>query len=153
MADVVSPLTGTVARVERAVGAPVDAATTIVVVESMKMEYAVDAGTGGTLAEIRVAVGDAVQPGDVLAVVSEQAAATARGEDLVPAGEGGAGAGRPGPGATATRRACRCGSATRRRCRRRARSRSCSAAGLGRRRSRACRPPSPERSDRAARIA
>ena len=98
MADVVSPLTGTVARVERAVGARVDAATTIVVVESMKMEHAVDAGTGGTVAEIRVAVGDAVQPGDVLAVVSEQEAATAGGEDLVPAGEGGTGTGRPGPG-------------------------------------------------------
>ena len=98
MADVVSPLTGTVARVERAVGARVDTATTIVVVESMKMEYAVDAGTGGTVAEIRVEVGDAVQPGDVLAVVSEQEAATAGGEDLVPAGEGGTGTGRPGPG-------------------------------------------------------
>ncbi|HET9610981.1 MAG TPA: carboxyl transferase domain-containing protein [Acidimicrobiales bacterium] len=98
MADVVSPLTGTVARVERAVGARVDTATTIVVVESMKMEHAVDAGTGGTVAEIRVAVGDAVQPGDVLAVVSEQEAATAGGEDLVPAGEGGTGTGRAGPG-------------------------------------------------------
>jgi acetyl-CoA carboxylase carboxyltransferase component len=98
MADVVSPLTGTVARIERAVGAPVDAATTVVVVESMKMEHAVDAGTGGTVAEIRVAVGDAVQPGDVLAVVTEEAAATAGGEGPVPAGDGGAGAGLPVPG-------------------------------------------------------
>jgi len=69
MADVLSPLTGTVARVERPVGAAVDPATPVVVVESMKMEYAIDAGVDGTLAEVRVAVGDAVQVGDVLAVV------------------------------------------------------------------------------------
>ncbi|HEX6423759.1 MAG TPA: carboxyl transferase domain-containing protein [Acidimicrobiales bacterium] len=94
MADVVSPLTGTVARVERAVGAPVDAATTVVVVESMKMEYAVDAGTGGTIAEIRVAEGDPVQPGDVLAVVSEAAAPEAVGpEPPVPGDEGSGAAG------------------------------------------------------------
>ncbi|HEX6418687.1 MAG TPA: carboxyl transferase domain-containing protein [Acidimicrobiales bacterium] len=77
MAEVVSPLTGTVARVERAVGAEVGAGTTVVVVESMKMEYAVDAGVGGTVVEVRVAVGEAVQPGDVLAVVAEAVVAEA----------------------------------------------------------------------------
>ena len=71
MVDVVSPLTGTVARVERAVGAAVDPTTPLVIIESMKMEYAIDAGAGGTLAELRVAVGDPVQAGDVLAVVAE----------------------------------------------------------------------------------
>jgi acetyl-CoA carboxylase carboxyltransferase component len=71
MIVVVSPLTGTVARVERAVGAAVDSTTPVVIVESMKMEYVIDAGTDGTLAEVRVAAGDAVQPGDVLAVVAE----------------------------------------------------------------------------------
>ncbi len=35
------------------------------------MEYAIDAGADGTLAEVRVAVGDPVQAGDVLAVVAE----------------------------------------------------------------------------------
>jgi acetyl-CoA carboxylase carboxyltransferase component len=74
MADVLSPLTGTVARVELAVGAPVDTATAVLIVESMKMEYAIEAGVDGALAEIRVAVGDAVQVGDVLAVVAAGAA-------------------------------------------------------------------------------
>jgi acetyl-CoA carboxylase carboxyltransferase component len=71
MAEIVSSLTGTVARVEQAVGATIDPTATVVIVESMKMEYAVEAGVGGTLAELRVAVGDTVQPGDVLAVVAE----------------------------------------------------------------------------------
>jgi pyruvate/2-oxoglutarate dehydrogenase complex dihydrolipoamide acyltransferase (E2) component len=71
MVDIVSPLTGTVARVERAVGAAVDPTTPVVIVESMKMEYVIDAGADGTLAEVRVAAGDSVQAGDVLAVVAE----------------------------------------------------------------------------------
>jgi acetyl-CoA carboxylase carboxyltransferase component len=70
MAEVVSPLTGTVARVERAAGAPVTAATTVVILESMKMEYAIEAGVDGTVAEVRVAEGDAVRAGDLLAVVT-----------------------------------------------------------------------------------
>jgi len=71
MAEIVSPLTGTVARVEQVVGATVDVATTVVIIESMKMEYAIDAGAAGILTVVRVAVGDAVQAGDVLAEVSE----------------------------------------------------------------------------------
>jgi acetyl-CoA carboxylase carboxyltransferase component len=71
MVDIVSPLTGTVARVERAVGAAVDPTTPVVIVESMKMEYGINAGADGTLAEVRVAAGDSVQAGDVLAVVAE----------------------------------------------------------------------------------
>ena len=91
MADVRSPLTGTVARVERPVGAAVARSTPVVVVESMKMEYAVDAGIDGTVVEVRVTVGEAVQAGDVLVVVSEGAAA-ARGAEA-PAAAGGAAAG------------------------------------------------------------
>jgi acetyl-CoA carboxylase carboxyltransferase component len=75
MGDVVAPLTGTVARVERLPGAAVEAGTTVLVVESMKMEYAVEAGEAGTVADIRVAVGDAVQAGDLLAVVTPGAPA------------------------------------------------------------------------------
>ncbi|HEX5945370.1 MAG TPA: carboxyl transferase domain-containing protein [Acidimicrobiales bacterium] len=70
MAEIVSPLTGTIARVERAVGAAVDTGTTVVVVESMKMEYAIDAAGPGTVTDVRVSAGDAVQAGDVLVVVS-----------------------------------------------------------------------------------
>ncbi|MGH9235423.1 MAG: carboxyl transferase domain-containing protein, partial [Acidimicrobiales bacterium] len=71
MAEIVSPVTGTVARVEQVVGAAVDVATTVVIIESMKMEYAIDAGAAGTLTLVRVAVGDAVQAGDVVAEVRE----------------------------------------------------------------------------------
>ncbi|HZM39029.1 MAG TPA: carboxyl transferase domain-containing protein, partial [Acidimicrobiales bacterium] len=70
MAEVVSPLTGTVARIERAAGAAVDAGTTVVILESMKMEYAIEAGIAGTVAEVRVEAGDTVQAGDLLAVVT-----------------------------------------------------------------------------------
>jgi acetyl-CoA carboxylase carboxyltransferase component len=69
MAEVVSPLAGTVARIERTAGAAVVASTTVLVVESMKMEYAIEAGVSGTVAELRVAEGDAVKAGDLLAVV------------------------------------------------------------------------------------
>ncbi len=74
MADVLSPLTGTVARVEQAAGAAVDAGTTVLILESMKMEYAIEAGTSGTVTAVCVAAGDAIQVGDLLAVVSEIAA-------------------------------------------------------------------------------
>ncbi len=77
MVEIVSPLAGTVARIERAVGAAVDAGTTVVIVESMKMEYAIDAGAAGTVASVGVAVGDTVQPGDVLAVVDARPAPVA----------------------------------------------------------------------------
>jgi acetyl-CoA carboxylase carboxyltransferase component len=70
MAEVVSPLTGTVARIERAAGAAVDAGTIVVILESMKMEYAIEAGIAGTVAEVRVEAGDTVQAGDLLAVVT-----------------------------------------------------------------------------------
>jgi acetyl-CoA carboxylase carboxyltransferase component len=69
MVEVRAPLTGTVVRVVEP-GTPVAASTPVVVIESMKMEYAVDAGTDGTVAELRVAVGDTVQAEAVLAVVT-----------------------------------------------------------------------------------
>jgi acetyl-CoA carboxylase carboxyltransferase component len=77
MADVLSPLTGTVARVEQAAGAAVDAATTVLILESMKMEYAIEAGTRGTVTEVCVAAGDAIKVGDRLLVVVEVAAESA----------------------------------------------------------------------------
>jgi acetyl-CoA carboxylase carboxyltransferase component len=81
MAEVVSPLTGTVARIERPAGAAVEAGTTVVILESMKMEYAIEAGVAGTVAEVRVAAGDTVQAGDLLVVV----AATPAGGETSPA--------------------------------------------------------------------
>jgi acetyl-CoA carboxylase carboxyltransferase component len=68
--DVRSPMQGTVVRVERGVGQMVDATTPVVVVESMKMEYAVAAGVAGVVHDVQVKAGDAVRSGDVVAVVA-----------------------------------------------------------------------------------
>jgi biotin carboxyl carrier protein len=51
-------------------GAVLEAGDTILILESMKMEIPVLAETSGTLLDLRVSVGDVVQEGDVLAVVS-----------------------------------------------------------------------------------
>jgi acetyl-CoA carboxylase carboxyltransferase component len=104
MGEVVSPLTGTVARIERAAGTPVEAASTVVVIESMKMEYAIEAGVAGTVAEIRVAAGDAVQAGDLLAVVTAgPTASTAPARDGDRRAGGGTPASSPAPAEPADR--------------------------------------------------
>jgi biotin carboxyl carrier protein len=51
-------------------GAVLEAGDTILILESMKMEIPVLAETSGTLVDLRVSVGDVVQEGDVLAVLS-----------------------------------------------------------------------------------
>jgi acetyl-CoA carboxylase carboxyltransferase component len=77
MAEVVSPLHGAVVRVVTAPGERVESSSPVVVVESMKMEYVVEAGVAGTVGRIAVAPGDPVQSGDVLAVVEAREAAEA----------------------------------------------------------------------------
>jgi acetyl-CoA carboxylase carboxyltransferase component len=69
MVEVRSPLQGTVVRVAEA-GSTVRAATEVAVIESMKMEHSVEAPEAGTVAEVRVAAGDLVQAGDLLAVLA-----------------------------------------------------------------------------------
>jgi acetyl-CoA carboxylase carboxyltransferase component len=101
MAEVVSPLTGTVARIERPAGAAVDAGTTVVILESMKMEYAIEAGVAGTVAEVRVAAGDTVQAGDLLVVVTATPAAGAGAEVAQASGPAHAAGARPGVGVRA----------------------------------------------------
>lgn len=71
LVEVRSPLQGTVARVDHGVGSEVDPTTAVVVVESMKMEYPVGAGATGLVYDVRVQPGDAVQSGDVVAVVAQ----------------------------------------------------------------------------------
>ena len=68
MGEVRSPLQGTVVTVAEA-GDTVHATTTVVVIESMKMEHSVEAGVEGTIAEVLVVVGQQVAAGDVLARV------------------------------------------------------------------------------------
>jgi acetyl-CoA carboxylase carboxyltransferase component len=67
--EVRSPLSGTVVRVDVEAGGSVDAASPVAVIESMKMEYVIEAGVPGTVRAVMVSDGDPVQPGAVLAVV------------------------------------------------------------------------------------
>jgi biotin carboxyl carrier protein len=61
---------GTIVKVLVEVGATVDAGDALLVLEAMKMENQINAERSGTVAEIRVAAGDAVGTGDILAIIS-----------------------------------------------------------------------------------
>ncbi|WP_344068272.1 carboxyl transferase domain-containing protein [Nostocoides vanveenii] len=67
---ITSPLGGTVVAVLRHAGDVVAATSTVLVVESMKMEHPVAAGVAGTLVQVSPAVGDQVRVDDVLATVA-----------------------------------------------------------------------------------
>ena len=67
--DVEAHITGTVWKIEVAVGDEVDEGDTVVILESMKMEMPVEAEDAGTVAEIRCQEGQSVQEGEVLVVL------------------------------------------------------------------------------------
>ena len=69
MHEVVSPLQGRVVGVLVQTGADVHEGTTLVVIESMKMEHAVAAAVDGTVGEVLVGAGDGVRAGDPLLVL------------------------------------------------------------------------------------
>ncbi|HYF18110.1 MAG TPA: biotin/lipoyl-binding carrier protein [Ramlibacter sp.] len=62
-------VTGKVWKILVPPGSTVDAEDTILVVESMKMEIPVTTEKAGTLVELRVAEGDPVEDGQVVAVL------------------------------------------------------------------------------------
>jgi acetyl-CoA/propionyl-CoA carboxylase biotin carboxyl carrier protein len=64
-----APMQGTIVQVLVEVGAEVKAGQAVLVLEAMKMENQISAGKDGKVAEIRVAAGDSVGTGDILAVV------------------------------------------------------------------------------------
>jgi len=64
--SVVSPMQGTVLKVDVAEGDEVEAGTVICVVEAMKMENEIAAHRGGTVADVSVGPGDAVSSGQVI---------------------------------------------------------------------------------------
>ncbi len=65
-----APIPGKILRVEVKVGAKVeDSETVLCVLESMKMENPIMAPVSGTVKEVKVAAGQTVQAGDVLAVI------------------------------------------------------------------------------------
>jgi len=76
MLEVRSPLQGTIVRMA-APGSVVAVGAEVVVVESMKMEHAIEAPAAATVVELRVGEGDLVQVGDVLAVLEPSDAAGA----------------------------------------------------------------------------
>jgi acetyl-CoA carboxylase biotin carboxyl carrier protein len=69
VADIEAHITGTVWKIEVAVGDTVEEGDTVVILESMKMEMPVEAEDAGTVTEIPVAEGQSVSEGDTLVVL------------------------------------------------------------------------------------
>jgi acetyl-CoA carboxylase biotin carboxyl carrier protein len=69
MAEVEAHITGTVWKIEVAVGDTVAEGDSVVILESMKMEMPVEAEDEGTVKEILCEEGQAVNEGDVLVVL------------------------------------------------------------------------------------
>jgi acetyl-CoA/propionyl-CoA carboxylase biotin carboxyl carrier protein len=64
-----APMQGTIVKILVEEGQEVEAGEGIVVLEAMKMENQINADSAGTVKEIKVATGDTVGGGDVLAVI------------------------------------------------------------------------------------
>ena len=62
-------ITGSIWKLEKQAGDPVEQDEVILIIESMKMEIPVEAPCGGVLREIRVAEGQTIEEFDVLAVI------------------------------------------------------------------------------------
>ena len=69
MADIEAHITGTVWKIEVAVGDTVAEGDTVLILESMKMEMPVEAEEEGTVKEILVEEGQSVSEGDPLVVL------------------------------------------------------------------------------------
>ena len=69
MPDVEAHITGTVWKIEVAVGDTVEEGDTVVILESMKMEMPVEAEDSGVVKEIVCVEGQAVSEGETLIVL------------------------------------------------------------------------------------
>jgi acetyl-CoA carboxylase biotin carboxyl carrier protein len=69
VAAIEAHITGTVWKVEVAIGDSIEEGDTVVVLESMKMEMPVEAEDEGTVKEILVSEGQSVSEGDALVVL------------------------------------------------------------------------------------
>ncbi|MGH2881010.1 MAG: carboxyl transferase domain-containing protein [Solirubrobacteraceae bacterium] len=76
--QVKAPFAGVVVTVEPELGADVHADAPVVVLEAMKMEHEVLAGSHGTVLRVEVQVGDAVGAGEVLLVLAPAESEAAR---------------------------------------------------------------------------
>jgi acetyl/propionyl-CoA carboxylase alpha subunit len=70
--SLLAPMPGTVVRIGAVPGTPVRAGATVVVLEAMKMEHTVAAPHDGVVSELPVALGQQVDTGAVLAVVTPE---------------------------------------------------------------------------------
>ncbi|MGW4244161.1 biotin/lipoyl-binding carrier protein [Nocardia sp. NPDC004722] len=68
--EVRAEMVSTVLEVLVSEGEAVDVDGTVVMLESMKMEIPVMSEVGGTVSSINVEVGQVLQPGDLIAVIS-----------------------------------------------------------------------------------
>ncbi|MEA2266944.1 MAG: acetyl-CoA carboxylase biotin carboxyl carrier protein [Solirubrobacteraceae bacterium] len=71
MPDVEAHITGTVWKIECAVGDRVEEDQTVAVLESMKMEMPVESEYAGRVTEILCQEGEAVKEGQILIVLSD----------------------------------------------------------------------------------
>ena len=69
MAGIEAHITGTIWKIEVAVGDTVEEGDTVLILESMKMEMPVEAEDEGTVKEILVNEGQSVSEGDTLVVL------------------------------------------------------------------------------------
>ncbi len=67
--EVEAHITGTVFKIETAVGAQVAQGETLVVLESMKMEMPVESPVAGKVAEVRCEEGQSVEEDQILVVI------------------------------------------------------------------------------------
>ncbi len=67
--EVLAEMVANVWKVLLGPGDPVEEGDTICILESMKMEIPVEATSSGTIGELRVAEGQVVQEGDVIAMI------------------------------------------------------------------------------------
>lgn len=67
--EIFAEVTGKVWKIETPVGTKVEADTLLIIVESMKMEIPVSSVDAGIVIELRVKEGDAVEEGQIVAVM------------------------------------------------------------------------------------
>ncbi len=67
--EVLSSVTGTVWKIEKKLGDAISEGEEIMILESMKMEIGIEAPAAGTLSALNVAEQDAVDEGQVLALL------------------------------------------------------------------------------------
>lgn len=68
-AELTAPVTGTVWKIERAVGERVEDGDDVMILESMKMEVPVQATAAGTIVELKVGAGEPVEEDQVVCVI------------------------------------------------------------------------------------